>query len=88
MGELFAFIFDGIADRFHHELQVISQQYPFEPLQYLRPALRITFEEGITLLRVSFHLYIHIIVFSIVFRLSHFCLQLKPFVLFICFILV
>jgi aspartyl/asparaginyl-tRNA synthetase len=24
MGELFAFIFDGIADRFHHELQVSS----------------------------------------------------------------
>ena len=52
MGSLFAFIFDGISDRFHHELTVISQQYPFEPLQYLRPALRLTFQEGITLLRV------------------------------------
>jgi aspartyl/asparaginyl-tRNA synthetase len=31
--------------------QVISQQYPFEPLKYLRPGLRITFQEGITLLR-------------------------------------
>lgn len=54
MGELFNFIFDGINDRFKHELQLISQQYPFEPIQYLRPPLRITFHEGITLLRVSY----------------------------------
>lgn len=51
MGELFNFIFDGINERFQHELMLISQQYPFEPIQYLRPPLRITFEEGITLLR-------------------------------------
>lgn len=51
MADLFAYIFDGIADRFSHELQTISLQYPFEPLKYLRPALRITFQEGITMLR-------------------------------------
>lgn len=50
MGELFNFIFDGINDRFGHELMLIGQQYPFEPIKYLRPPLRITFEEGITLL--------------------------------------
>jgi hypothetical protein len=53
MGELFNFIFDGINDRYAHELKLISQQFPFEPIKYLRPTLRITFEEGITLLRVS-----------------------------------
>jgi aspartyl/asparaginyl-tRNA synthetase len=53
MGELFNFIFDGINDRFNHELMLISQQYPFEPIKYLRPPLRITFQEGIDLLRVS-----------------------------------
>lgn len=52
MGELFNFIFDGINDRFRHELMLVSQQYPFEPMKYLRPPLRITFQEGITLLRV------------------------------------
>lgn len=52
MGELFNFIFDGIYDRYSHELMLIGQQYPFEPLEYLRPPLRITFQEGITLLRV------------------------------------
>ena len=30
---------------------MISQQYPFEPITYHRPSLRITFKEGITLLR-------------------------------------
>ena len=51
MGNLFNYIFDGITDKFQHELNIIAQQYPIEPLQYLRPPLRITFEEGITLLR-------------------------------------
>lgn len=51
MGNLFTHIFDGITDRFKHELVVISQQYPFEPISYHRPSLRITFKEGITLLR-------------------------------------
>jgi nondiscriminating aspartyl-tRNA synthetase len=50
MGELFNFIFDGIFDRFGHELMLIGQQYPVDPIQYLRPPLRITFQEGITLL--------------------------------------
>lgn len=40
-------------DRFQHELKIISQQYPFEPIKYLRPSLRITFQEGIAMLRVS-----------------------------------
>lgn len=52
MGELFAYIFDGIADRFQQELHTIALQYPFEPLKYLRPPLRITFNEGIDMLRV------------------------------------
>jgi aspartyl-tRNA synthetase len=54
MGELFTFIFDGIGDRFKHELKLISQQFPFEPIKYLRPSLRITFQEGISMLRVYF----------------------------------
>jgi aspartyl-tRNA synthetase len=50
MGNLFTYIFDGITDRYSNELNIISQQYPIEPLKYLRPTLRITFEEGITML--------------------------------------
>lgn len=32
------------------ELQVIGEQYPFEPLQYLRKTLKLTFAEGIQML--------------------------------------
>jgi aspartyl/asparaginyl-tRNA synthetase len=53
MGGLFTYIFDGIADKYKHELNLIAQQYPVEPLKYLRPTLRITFEEGIQMLNVS-----------------------------------
>ena len=53
MSELFLFIFDGITDRFQHEMKAISQQYPFEPIKYLRPTLRITFKEGIDMLRAT-----------------------------------
>lgn len=53
MGEMFNYLFDGIRDRFHQELVIISQQYPFEPLQYKRPPLRITFAEGIALLKAD-----------------------------------
>jgi hypothetical protein len=52
MGSLFTYIFDGIAQQYKHEINLIAQQYPVEPLVYLRPSLRISFEEGITMLRV------------------------------------
>lgn len=55
MGNLFLYIFDGIAERFNHELKIISQQYPFEPLQYHRPMLRLTYAEGIDMLRAAGH---------------------------------
>ncbi len=53
MSGLFIHIFDGLNERFRHELQIISQQYPFEPLQYLRSSLRITFREGIDMLKAA-----------------------------------
>lgn len=51
LGDMFTYMFDGISDRFQHECMLISQQYPFEPIKYLRPTLRITFQEGIAMLR-------------------------------------
>jgi hypothetical protein len=62
MGEMFNFIFDGINERYKHELMLISQQYPFEPMTYLRPPLRITFQEGITMLRVS-NIYNNVLIY-------------------------
>jgi len=55
LGDVFTFIFDGIAERYSHELMLVSQQFPFEPIKYLRPSLRISFQEGITMLRKAGH---------------------------------
>ncbi len=51
LDRLFVGIFEGLEQRFNKELQIVSSQYPFEPLQYLKPTLRLDFKEGIALLR-------------------------------------
>ncbi|ERN09785.1 hypothetical protein AMTR_s00029p00241780 [Amborella trichopoda] len=48
---LFVSIFDELNERCKKELAAINEQYPFEPLKYLRKTLRLTFEEGIQMLR-------------------------------------
>lgn len=53
MDEMFMHIFDGLNARYRHELQLFSQQHPYEPMQYPRTALRITFQEGIELLKTA-----------------------------------
>mmetsp|Transcript_16109 Transcript_16109/g.40393 ORF Transcript_16109/g.40393 Transcript_16109/m.40393 type:complete len:549 (-) Transcript_16109:228-1874(-) len=50
LDRLFVHMFDGFNQRFGKELQVIGEQYPFEPLQYLRKTLKLTFAEGIQML--------------------------------------
>jgi aspartyl-tRNA synthetase len=46
-------IFEGLRQGFKRELEVISQQYPFEPLKYKAsgPNVRLRYPEGIALLR-------------------------------------
>jgi nondiscriminating aspartyl-tRNA synthetase len=51
LDNLFLHMFDGLNERFKHELQVVSQQFPYEPLKYLRPTLRLEFPQGIAMLR-------------------------------------
>lgn len=51
MGRLFHHIFDGLNSRWRNELVTISQQYPYEPLRYKSPTLRISFKEGIDMLK-------------------------------------
>jgi len=50
-GRLFNFIFENLNSRFAAELAAVQAQHPFEPLRFLDPALRLTFAEGIALLR-------------------------------------
>ena len=49
--DLFIHIFDGLNERYAAEIEAVREQYPFEDLQYHRPTLRLSFQEGIALLR-------------------------------------
>ncbi|KAJ8599502.1 hypothetical protein CTAYLR_007313 [Chrysophaeum taylorii] len=48
---LFSHIFSSLETKFAAELNIISQVYPFEPFKHLPKPLRISFAEGIQLLR-------------------------------------
>ncbi|XP_073309276.1 aspartate--tRNA ligase 2, cytoplasmic-like [Primulina huaijiensis] len=48
---LFVAMFDCLNESCSKELEAINKQYPFEKLKYLRNTLRLTFEEGITMLK-------------------------------------
>ncbi|XP_019197619.1 PREDICTED: aspartate--tRNA ligase 2, cytoplasmic-like [Ipomoea nil] len=48
---LFVAMFDSLNENCQKELEAIGRQYPFEPLKYLRKTLRLTFEEGIQMLK-------------------------------------
>ncbi|KAI8547739.1 hypothetical protein RHMOL_Rhmol07G0219300 [Rhododendron molle] len=50
---LFVALFDSLNERCQKELEAIGKQYPFEPLKYLRKTLRLTFQEGVQLLKDS-----------------------------------
>lgn len=51
LDQTFLHIFDGLASRFGDLLSAVNSQYPFEPLEYLRPSLVLNFPEGIAMLR-------------------------------------
>ncbi|KAK4277106.1 hypothetical protein QN277_015156 [Acacia crassicarpa] len=48
---LFVAIFDSLNDNCQKYLEAVGRQYPFEPLKYLRQTLRLTFEEGVQMLK-------------------------------------
>ncbi|KAK9101023.1 hypothetical protein Scep_024453 [Stephania cephalantha] len=48
---LFVAIFDSLNENCQKELEAIRKQYPFEPLKYLRRTLRLTFQEGVQMLK-------------------------------------
>jgi aspartyl-tRNA synthetase len=51
LGNLFLYIFDRLNEECKAEMQIISQQYPFEPLKYKSPTVVIPFSEAIQMLR-------------------------------------
>ncbi|KAA8528201.1 hypothetical protein F0562_035548 [Nyssa sinensis] len=48
---LFVAMFDSLNEKCQKELEAIAKQYPFEPLKYLRQTLRLTFQEGVQMLK-------------------------------------
>ncbi|KAF8389494.1 hypothetical protein HHK36_026189 [Tetracentron sinense] len=48
---LFVAMFDNLNENCKKELEAIRKQYPFEPLKYLRKTLRLTFQEGVQMLK-------------------------------------
>jgi len=48
LGELFEFIFNGLSSKYGKELDLVKEQFPFEPLKFKN--LVLTFPEGIKLL--------------------------------------
>lgn len=51
LDEMFMYIFDGLAERYQTEMSVIKRQFPFEPLVYTKPTLRLKYPEAIAMLR-------------------------------------
>ncbi|CAH2060031.1 unnamed protein product, partial [Thlaspi arvense] len=51
VGELFPFIFTKIEERCPKELESVRKQYPFQSLKFLPQTLRLTFAEGIQMLK-------------------------------------
>ncbi|KAL6521033.1 hypothetical protein OROGR_017602 [Orobanche gracilis] len=48
---LFVEVFDRLNERCAKELEAINEKYPFENLKYLQKTLRLTFEEGVQMLK-------------------------------------
>lgn len=50
IGELFTSIFKGLEKQFAAEIQTVRKQFPSEPFQFLEPALRLEYAEGVKML--------------------------------------
>jgi nondiscriminating aspartyl-tRNA synthetase len=48
---LFYHIFEGLRNNYKHELNVVANQYPFEILEYTKEVVKLTFHEGVELLK-------------------------------------
>ncbi|KAL6643668.1 hypothetical protein ACP70R_018434 [Stipagrostis hirtigluma subsp. patula] len=50
---LFVSIFKHLTENCKTELEAINRQYPFEPLKYLEQTLKLTYDEGIQMLKLA-----------------------------------
>lgn len=50
---LFVRLFEALETQYAKELHSINQQFPFEPLEYLKPSLRLAWTDAIPLLQAE-----------------------------------
>lgn len=50
IGNLFTSIFKGLEANYSEEIEIVRRQYPSEAFQYLEPALRLEYSEGVKIL--------------------------------------
>jgi aspartyl-tRNA synthetase len=55
LDDLFVHMFRGLNERCARELGVVGEQFPFRPLRFLPKTLRLTFAEGVEMLREAGH---------------------------------
>ncbi|GLT54771.1 hypothetical protein SLA2020_279410 [Shorea laevis] len=79
---LFVTMFDTMNKNCSKELEAVGRQYPFEPLKYLRQTLRLTFEEGIQMLKDVLVLEKYNTEFYILYRYP---LAIRPFYTMPCY---
>ena len=58
IGDMFNYIFEGLNTRFKTELDAVRAQYPFEDIEFLPKALKLTFAEGIKMLHDAGHTHV------------------------------
>jgi len=51
--DLFYYIYEGLNSRFSFELNIIANQYPFEPVKFSKNSVRLDFREGVELLKAA-----------------------------------
>ena len=51
INSLFVHIFDGLKTKYKHELNIVANQYPFELIEYKKELVKLTFHEGVALLK-------------------------------------
>jgi len=49
--EMYLYIFDGLNQRFHTEIEAVRRQFPFEDIKYTRPSTRFRWPQIVELLR-------------------------------------
>ena len=53
LGEMMAYLCKNLKKRYAKELAVIHEQYPFEEFKIKEPVVKISFKEGVALLRAA-----------------------------------